>query len=90
MKMAATLIDSMTTKFQPTDFKDKYQAELRAMLEARAENKPLPKGGAKAPAATTVVNLLDVLQKSLETTKKHRAPRAKHGSHAPSARRKAG
>jgi DNA end-binding protein Ku len=89
MKMAAMLIDSMTAKFDASDFKDKYQDELRALLEARAENKPLPKTKGRAPASTRVVNLLDVLQKSLETTKKHRpAPKGKATIHA--AHRKAG
>jgi DNA end-binding protein Ku len=89
MKMAGMLIDSMTTKFAASDFKDKYKEELRSLLEARAENKPLPKGKAKAPAATRVVNLLDVLQKSLQTTQKHRTP-AKRRAHTHTGHRKAG
>ncbi len=56
---------------------DKYQKELRALLEARAHDKPLPEGKPKTDGAARVVNLLDVLQKSLETTKKHRAARAR-------------
>ena len=89
MKMAAMLIDSMTTKFQASDFKDKYQAELRSLLEARAKNKPIPKGKTKAPAETRVVNLLDVLKKSLETTTHHRPP-AKRAANRHGERRKAG
>ena len=84
--MAGMLIDNMTTKFDPAAFKDKYQDELRSLLEARAENRPLPKGKAKAVAATRVVNLLDVLKQSLETTKK----RPKRAAAARSGRRKTG
>ena len=89
LKMAGMLIDSMTTKFDAKDFKDKYQAELRAMLEARAHDKPLPKSDTKAPASTRLLNLLDVLQESLATTKKHRAPAKRVVKEHP-ARRKVG
>jgi DNA end-binding protein Ku len=89
MKMAGMLIDSMTAKFDAASFQDKYQEELRSLLEARAENKPLPKGKAKAPAAARIVNLLDVLQKSLETTPKQRASPKRRASTRP-AHRKAG
>jgi DNA end-binding protein Ku len=89
MKIAGMLIDSMTAKFDASAFKDKYQEELRSLLVARAENKPLPKGKAKAPAGTRIVNLLDVLQESLKTTKKHRAP-TKRGSSTHPGHRKAG
>jgi DNA end-binding protein Ku len=72
MKMAGMLIDSMTKKFDPAEFQDKYTDELRSMLEMRAKNKPIPKG--KPKAATNLVNLLDVLQESLKTGKKQRGP----------------
>ena len=83
MKMAKMLIDSMTTEFRAADFKDKYQAELRAMLEARAANQPVAREpGAKAPVPTNVIDLLDVLQKSLATTQQHRGGKgAASGAH---------
>jgi DNA end-binding protein Ku len=91
MKMAQMLIDSMSAKFDPSAFKDKYQAELRAMLEARAENRPLPKSKGKAVASTNVVNLLDVLQKSLETTQQHRPePHRGRAGHSHAKRKKTG
>jgi len=75
MKMAKMLIDTMAVeKFEPESFKKKYHEELMAMIEARAAGKELPKAKKSAPRAT-VVNLMDVLQQSLEETKKHRATR---------------
>ncbi|GAC1388989.1 MAG: Ku protein [Vulcanimicrobiaceae bacterium] len=75
MKMAKMLIDTMAVeKFEPENFKNKYHEELMAMIEARAAGKELPKAKKSAPRAT-VVNLMDVLQQSLEETKKHRATR---------------
>lgn len=73
MKMAKMLIDTMAVeKFEPENFKNKYHDEVMAMIEARAAGKELPKAKKAAPRAT-VVNLMDVLQQSLEETKKHRA-----------------
>lgn len=72
MKMAKMLIDTMAVdKFEPENFKNKYHDEVMAMIEARAAGKELPKAKKAAPRAT-VVNLMDVLQQSLEETKKHR------------------
>jgi DNA end-binding protein Ku len=84
MKMATMLIDSLTKKFDPADFQDKYTDELRSMLEARAKNKPIPKG--KPRPTTNLVNLLDVLQESLKSAKKPRTPPKANGGR----RRKAG
>ncbi|MBV9647667.1 MAG: Ku protein [Candidatus Eremiobacteraeota bacterium] len=73
MKVAKLLIDTMTAKFEPDEFHDTYREQLLAMIEARAAGKSLPTGKPKARKASNVVNLMDVLQKSLEQT------RAKHG-----------
>ena len=70
MKVAKMLIDTMTEAFDPEAFKDTYREEMMAMIEARAAGKDLPKGEIKAPVRDNVVNLMDVLQKSLEASKK--------------------
>jgi DNA end-binding protein Ku len=72
MKMAKMLIDAMSVEeFQPEKFTNKYHDELLAMIDARANGKELPKAK-KAPARSKVVNLMDVLAKSLEESKKRR------------------
>ena len=43
---------------------------MLAMIEARAAGKELPKGETRAAVRDNVVNLMDVLQKSLEASKK--------------------
>jgi DNA end-binding protein Ku len=76
MKMAKMLIDSMSVdEFEPEKFTNRYHDELLAMIEARAAGKELP-APKKAPARAKVVNLMDVLQQSLEESKKQRAGRA--------------
>jgi DNA end-binding protein Ku len=70
MKVAKMLIDTMTAEFKPEAFKDTYRGRLLALVEARARGKQIPTGRAKAPEATNVVNLMDVLQRSIEQSKK--------------------
>jgi len=75
MKMAKMLIDSMSVdEFEPEKFTNTYHEELLAMIEARAAGRELPKPK-KAPSRGKVVNLMDVLQQSLEQSKKQRAAR---------------
>jgi DNA end-binding protein Ku len=72
MKMAKMLIDAMSVdEFEPAKFTNKYHDELLAMIDARANGKELPQAK-KSPARSKVVNLMDVLAKSLEESKKRR------------------
>jgi DNA end-binding protein Ku len=89
MQMARMLIDTMSVdEFEPEKFTNKYRDELMTMIEARAEGKELPKAK-KAPARSKVVNLMDVLAKSLEESKKRRTvASAENGKPAAAKRRK--
>ena len=81
MKMAKMLIDSMSVdEFEPEKFTNRYHDELMAMIEARAAGKEVPRPK-KAPARAKVVNLMDVLQQSLEESKKQRASAPKRAAH---------
>ena len=71
LKMAKMLIDSMTAaKFEPEKFHDKYREDVMAMIEARIAGEEVAAPEVKRPAATNVVNLMDVLQRSLEQSRK--------------------
>lgn len=65
MKAAMMLIDTMADKFNPDSFRDTYKDELLTMIQARAHGKTLPKVKTKVSAPTNVVNIMDVLQRSL-------------------------
>jgi DNA end-binding protein Ku len=76
MKMATTLIEAMTTQFDPAAFTDRYRDELMAQIEAAAAGRPVPRAkGRRREAATHVVDLEDVLRKSLARAKKRPPPR---------------
>jgi DNA end-binding protein Ku len=76
LKAAEMLINAMVKPFDPSDYKDEYEDQLRAMLEARARGRGPKRPKAIAPPkATNVVDLVEVLQRSLAkkpAAKKHR------------------
>ena len=77
LKVAKMLIDSMSAEaFEPEQFHDKYKEEIMAMIEARAAGNELPVAVGKAPKVSNVVNLMDVLQRSLEASSGKRGARA--------------
>ena len=76
MKVAKMLIDTMSEPFDASKFRDNYREEVLAMIEARAAGQEAPQGKAAPAPRSNVVNLMDVLQKSLEESKK----RASSGS----------
>jgi DNA end-binding protein Ku len=65
MKAATMLIDAMTTSFDPRDYKDDYEAKLRAALKARAKGALIKTPRPKSAAASNVVDLAEVLKRSL-------------------------
>jgi len=77
MNMARSLIDSMTSKWQPEKYKDDYREALMEVIEEKVEagGKEIEEKLRKAPKPTKVIDLVSVLQKSLEQTgAKKKAP----------------
>jgi DNA end-binding protein Ku len=76
-KIAKLLIDTMSAEqFDPEQFHDKYKEDVLAMIEARANGESVEAPEIQRPAATNVVNLMDVLQRSLEASKARRGTAA--------------
>jgi DNA end-binding protein Ku len=75
LKVAKMLIDTMSSDtFEPEKFTDEYREAVMAMIEARVAGEEVSAPETKKPAATNVVNLMDVLQRSLEQSKRGGAP----------------
>jgi DNA end-binding protein Ku len=83
MDMAKSLVDTMSGKWEPTDFKDEYRDKLIELIEEKVKRggKDLPATKTKPKAATNVVDLVAVLQKSLAETKRKGAVKASSKSH---------
>jgi DNA end-binding protein Ku len=78
LKVAKMLIDTMSVEaFEPEKFHDSYRDAVLAMIEARVAGVTIATPEAKRPAATNVVNLMDVLQRSLEQTRERAAEPAR-------------
>jgi DNA end-binding protein Ku len=74
LTLAKELIQRKTSPFDPTRYKDEYEASLRAMVEAKIEHAPLPKA-VPASKSNKVINLMDALRKSVQAGSKDEAPR---------------
>jgi DNA end-binding protein Ku len=70
MTMAKSLIDSMSSKWNPEKYKDDYREALMEVIEEKVEagGKEIEEKPRKAPKPTKVIDLVSVLQKSLEET----------------------
>jgi DNA end-binding protein Ku len=70
MDMAKSLIGSMASKWQPEKYKDDYRKALMDVIEEKVEagGKEIEEKPRKAPKPTKVIDLVSVLQKSLEQT----------------------
>ena len=70
MNMAKSLIDSMSSKWNPEKYKDDYREALMEVIEEKVEagGKEIEEKPKKAPKPTKIIDLVSVLQKSLEQT----------------------
>jgi DNA end-binding protein Ku len=85
MNMATQLIDSMSSKWSPEKYRDEYREGLMEVIEEKVEagGKEIEEKPKKAPKPTKVIDLVEVLQKSLEQsgTAKKKATATRAGKH---------
>jgi DNA end-binding protein Ku len=92
MTMAKALIDSMSSNWNPEKYKDDYREALMEVIEEKVEagGKEIEEKPQKAPKPTKVIDLVSVLQKSLEQTgAKKKATARSHGKQKHPARKAA-
>jgi DNA end-binding protein Ku len=86
LKMANALIESMSSDWQPDKYRDEYRDAVMEIIETKAKNKQLPAApAAAAPRATNVVDLVKVLQESINRSQ---GVRVKRGGNGATGRRK--
>jgi DNA end-binding protein Ku len=88
LKMAASLIDTMTEDFDQSLYKDAYREALEALVQAKIEgNEVVRPSGTAAPAGSAggPADLTETLRASVEAAK---ANRAKDAEPAPAKQRK--
>jgi DNA end-binding protein Ku len=65
LQLAETLIERMSAKLDLGKFKDGYEEALKALVEAKVNNLPLPAEEEQKPQRGKVINLMDALRKSI-------------------------
>ena len=65
LKMAQSLIESMSEPWEPEKYRDEYRTAVMEMIEQKAQHKEVADKPAPAVRATNVVDLVKVLQESL-------------------------
>lgn len=89
LKMAEQLIKSLSTTFDPAKYRDEYQENLRKIIAGKMKGKRVRLKETEAPEMTGVIDLMDRLKESLETTSKAKSsPTRKRRSTGSSSRRK--
>src|SRR6266853_1114995 len=76
LKMAQALIESMSDSWEPEKYRDEYRTALMEIIEQKAQHKEIPTKAPAAPAPTNVVDLVKVLQESLNRTESLRQKRS--------------
>lgn len=70
IQMAKTLIQSMSSKWQPKKYKDKYQELIHQWIEESANKRPHTIKSKRSHTNTNAINFVDLLKKSLSAKPK--------------------
>src|SRR4029079_2522960 len=71
VQMARTLIDNLTSEFNPQEYKDEYREALLGVVEKKIAGEEIQVP--EEPEETRVVDLMDALRASVEATKQKTA-----------------
>jgi DNA end-binding protein Ku len=84
LELAETLIKKMTAKLDLNKFEDSYETAVKALVEAKINNLPIPIDEAPRKQPTNVVNLMDALRKSIgpETRMAKKPPKSEKAAPA--------
>jgi DNA end-binding protein Ku len=69
VEMAEQLIDSLTSEFDPSAYRDEYREELMSLIERKAEGKEIVTSEAPEPQATRAPDLMAALEESIAAVK---------------------
>ncbi len=85
-QMAEQLIDSLSTRFDPSGYRDEYREQLLELIERKAEGKEIVQPESEPPQATRAPDLMAALEESIaavkdrKSAKKPAAKEAKAGA----------
>lgn len=68
-EMAEELIESLSTTFNPSDYRDEHREQLLELIERKAEGREIVAPAAEAPQATRAPDLMAALEESIAAIK---------------------
>jgi DNA end-binding protein Ku len=90
VEMAEQLIDSLTTEFDPSAYRDEYREELLSLIERKAEGKDvLTAPATEEPKATAAPDLMSALEESIAAVKERGKSKPKARKSTPPKKSKA-
>lgn len=84
--IATKVINAMSGKWKPSQYKDEYKAAVEKWVQAKARHLPethMPSRRKQGKAGANVVSFVDLLKKSLASSKPSKANKKKPAKHAP-------
>jgi DNA end-binding protein Ku len=74
VKLAEQLVESLSQDFKPEQFHDKFQENLKALIEAKQKGKTIV--AEREPGPARVIDMMEALKKSLANAeaRKHKKP----------------
>jgi DNA end-binding protein Ku len=84
LKMAQSLVESMSVDWEPDKYRDEYRTAVMEIIEQKAQHKEVAKKPAPAMRTTNVVDLVKVLQESLNRNQSIKPKR--NGAKSPASR----
>ncbi|MBS1880975.1 MAG: Ku protein [Actinobacteria bacterium] len=84
-EMAERLIESLSTSFEPSSYRDEYREQLLALIESKAEGKEIVASEAEERAPTKAPDLMAALEESIAAVKGSRDETAAAAKPKPSA-----
>lgn len=70
LQLATSLIDSLSAEFDPAQYRDNYREDLMKIIEAKQKGAAVPVPSSAGPSPTKVIDLMEMLKKSLHQQKK--------------------
>jgi DNA end-binding protein Ku len=86
IKLAEQLVESLSTDFKPQQFHDKFQDNLRALVEAKQKGKEVI--AEEKPKPARVIDMMEALKRSLAQTESQKQKKPTHRTATDHSRRK--
>ena len=88
-EMAERLIDSLSTHFDPSAYRDEHREQLLALIERKAEGKEIVAPETAAPEATKAPDLMAALEQSIAAVQGKKKKRARKPAQRPAKKSRA-